>query len=306
VCDESSRIKNPDAKRTKRTINLGAVSEYRLILNGTPIALGVQDLWSQYEFLDPNIIGMGDYWSFKTRYIVMGGYEQKQIVGFQNVEELMNLVAPYTAVVGKEVLNLPPKVFTERPVQITPEQKRYLRLAIKGADADPTAPLIKVENTLEKVLRCRQIVGGWLPRAKVNYHEVDGVPTEVWETILEPLAANPKLDSTLEMIEDNFDGSKFIIWSTISRTRSRPSRRYLRKSMVRRQSSATTGAPTCRFAPPSKTDIVMIKSFASLSETLRQLASALRSFQERTTLWFIIVALTLILIVLSLRIGHIV
>jgi SNF2 family DNA or RNA helicase len=216
VCDESSRIKNPDAKRTKRAINLGAVSEYRLILNGTPIAIGIQDLWSQYEFLDPNIIGMGDYWSFKTRYIVMGGYEMKQIVGFQNVEELMNMVAPYTAVVGKEVLNLPPKVFTERPVQITPEQRRLLRLVIKGADADPTAPLIKVENTLEKVLRCRQIVGGWLPRARISYHEVDGVPTEVWQTQLEPLAANPKLDSMLEMIEDNFDGSKFIIWTTFT------------------------------------------------------------------------------------------
>jgi SNF2 family DNA or RNA helicase len=216
VCDESSRIKNPDAKRTKRAINLGAVSEYRLILNGTPIAIGIQDLWSQYEFLDPNIIGTGDYWSFKTRYIVMGGYEQKQIVGFHNVEELMNMVAPYTAVVGKEVLNLPPKVFTERPVQITPEQKRLLRLVVKGADSDPNAPLIKVENTLEKVLRCRQIVGGWLPRARVTTHEVEGVPTEVWETTLEPLSSNPKLDDMLAMIEDNYNGSKFIIWSTFT------------------------------------------------------------------------------------------
>lgn len=216
VCDESSRIKNPDAKRTKRAINLGAVSTHRLILNGTPIALGIQDLWSQYEFLDPNIIGMGDYWSYKTRYIVMGGYEMKQIVGFQNVDELMNLVAPYTTVVGKEVLNLPPKVFTERPVQITPEQKRLLRLVVKGADADSTAPLIKVQNTLEKVLRCRQIVGGWLPRAKIHYHEVDGVPTETWETTLEPLATNPKLDNLMELIDDNYTGSKFIIWTTFT------------------------------------------------------------------------------------------
>lgn len=214
VCDESSRIKNPDAKRTERTIELGRVSDYKLILNGTPIALGIQDLWSQYEFLDPNIIGMGDYWAFKTRYIVKGGYENKQIVGFQNVDELMNMIAPYTAVVGKEVLDLPPKVMTERYIEITPEQKKLLKLVAKGVSPDPNAPYIKAENVLEKVLRARQIVGGWLPKGKIEMKEVEGQMIESVTTNLIPLDKNPKLDGLIELIEDNYDGSKFIIWST--------------------------------------------------------------------------------------------
>lgn len=214
VCDESSRIKNPDAKRTERTIELGRVSDYKLILNGTPIALGIQDLWSQYEFLDPNIIGMGDYWAFKTRYIVKGGYENKQIVGFQNVDELMNMIAPYTAVVGKEVLDLPPKVMTERYIEITPEQKKLLKLVAKGVSSDPNAPYIKAENVLEKVLRARQIVGGWLPKGKIEMKEVEGQMIESVTTNLIPLDKNPKLDGLIELIEDNYDGSKFIIWST--------------------------------------------------------------------------------------------
>lgn len=214
VCDESSRIKNPDAKRTERTIELGRVSDYKLILNGTPIALGIQDLWSQYEFLDPNIIGMGDYWAFKTRYIVKGGYENKQIVGFQNVDELMNMIAPYTAVVGKEVLDLPPKVMTERYIEITPEQKKLLKLVAKGVSPDPNAPYIKAENVLEKVLRARQIVGGWLPKGKIEMKEVEGQMIESVTTNLIPLDKNPKLDGLMELIEDNYDGSKFIIWST--------------------------------------------------------------------------------------------
>lgn len=214
VCDESSRIKNPDAKRTERTIELGRVSDYKLILNGTPIALGIQDLWSQYEFLDPNIIGMGDYWAFKTRYIVKGGYENKQIVGFQNVDELMNMIAPYTAVVGKEVLDLPPKVMTERFIEITPEQKKLLKLVAKGVSPDPNAPYIKAENVLEKVLRARQIVGGWLPKGKITMAEVDGEMFETVTTELIPLEKNPKLDGLMELVDDNYDGSKFIIWST--------------------------------------------------------------------------------------------
>jgi len=213
ICDESSRIKNPDARRTQRTIQLGSASKYRLILNGTPIALGIQDLWSQYEFLDPNIIGMGDYWAFKTQYIVMGGYENKQIVGVKNVEELMNNIIPYTCEVGKEVLNLPPKIPMERIVTITAEQRRLLRIVVRGADADPNAPHIKVDNVLEKILRCRQIIGGWLPKSTITWKEIDGVPVEETHTELIPLAENPKLESLLEIIEDNYAGSKFIIWS---------------------------------------------------------------------------------------------
>ena len=204
INDESSRIKNPDAKRTQRAIEFRDASKYRIILNGTPIALGIKDLWSQYEFLDPNIIGSGDYWSFKTRYLVMGGYENKEIVGVQHIEELMKLIEPYTVEVGKDVLNLIPKVMKPRYVQATAEQKMLLRLIKKGSSPDPSAPLIKVDNVLERVLRWRQVVGGWLPRQ-------DPV-TEL--VTLEPLKENPKMDAFMDMIADHFEGSKFIIWST--------------------------------------------------------------------------------------------
>ena len=201
ICDESSRIKNPSAKRTERTIEFRDVAAYRIILNGTPIALGIQDLWSQYELLDPNIIGSGDYWSFKSRYLTMGGFEGKQIVGVQNIEELMKLIEPYTVEVGKDVLNLPPKLMTTRYVTATATQKQLLR-EIKVGYGETA--LIKIENVLERVLRWRQVVGGWLPR-------LDPL-TE--QTVLEPLKENPKMDLLFEMIEDNHAGSKFIIWST--------------------------------------------------------------------------------------------
>ena len=213
ICDESSRIKNPDAKRTARAIMLGNAAEYRLILNGTPIALGLHDLWSQYEFLDPNIIGMGDYWAFKTRYIVMGGYENKQKVGVQNVEELMQKIIPFTTEVGKDVLNLPPKVMKQFYCEASKEQRRLFKLIIKGPTGAPDEPIIKVENVLEKHLRLQQVVGGWLPRGRVVVTEIDGEEVATVETTLEPLAENPKMDLLLATIEGNYIGSKFIVWT---------------------------------------------------------------------------------------------
>lgn len=214
ICDESSRIKNPDAKRTQRAIMLGSAAEYRMILNGTPLALGIQDTWAQYEFLDPNIIGTGDYWAFRTRYLVMGGFEQKEIVGIQNMDELMPALLPYTIEVGKDVLGLPEKMLTERTVQITAMQRRLIRSVVKANGTDPELPMMKVTNSLEKVLRCRQIVGGWLPKARVEKHIVDGVEVEITKTDMVPLDENPKMDAMFDLFEDNYAGSKFIVWTT--------------------------------------------------------------------------------------------
>ena len=204
IVDESSRVKNPNAQRTERTIEFRDATKYRIILNGTPIALGIQDLWSQYELLDPNIIGSGDYWSFKSRYLTMGGYEGKQIVGVQNVEELMKLIEPYTVEVGKDVLNLPPKTYKQRYLTVTAEQKALLRQVKTGEATTENSVHIKVDNVLERTLRYRQIVGGWLPATDPLTEKVT----------LRPLKDNPKMDLLMEVIADNFTDSKFIIWSS--------------------------------------------------------------------------------------------
>jgi len=84
---------------------------------------------------------------------------------------------------------------------------------VNGASSDPNAPFIKVDNTLEQRLRLRQVVGGWLPRGNVIEKEVDGEACQEIETVVEPLGSNPKFDALLNLIEDHYVGSKFIIWS---------------------------------------------------------------------------------------------
>lgn len=198
-CDESSRIKNPDAKRTERAIALAQHADWRTVLNGTPIGKNILDLYAQYSFLDDNIIGTGDYWSFKTRYAVMGGFEGKQIIGFQHVEELMKLVEPWSVEVNKSLLNLPPKVPKTVFIQPTPEQQRLFRKILTGIGDGH----ISVQNVLERALRMQQVIGGFEPRTDILTEETTTVPLE----------SNPKMDALLNMIEDHNAGSKFIIWA---------------------------------------------------------------------------------------------
>jgi hypothetical protein len=68
VVDESSRIKNPKAQQTKHVIAVGEQAIYRRILSGTPITQGLEDLFTQFKFLDEKIIGFRSFWSYKTYF----------------------------------------------------------------------------------------------------------------------------------------------------------------------------------------------------------------------------------------------
>ena len=50
--DESTTIKNPNAKRTKNILLLGKHAQYRRILTGSPVTKSPLDLYSQCTFLD--------------------------------------------------------------------------------------------------------------------------------------------------------------------------------------------------------------------------------------------------------------
>lgn len=96
IVDESLKIKNKNAKRTKRLIEIGKYAQYKLILNGTPISKNCLDLWSQMEFLSPKILNM-TYRQFKntyTEYYLRG--ELRGVVKSQcNIDHLISLISPY-------------------------------------------------------------------------------------------------------------------------------------------------------------------------------------------------------------------
>lgn len=103
IVDESLKIKNVNAKRTRRVLMIGKHSEYRLILNGTPISRNLLDMWSQMEFLSPKILNMS-FPEFKntfcayttvTKRIGSRSYTKEFITGIENVDYLYSLIRHY-------------------------------------------------------------------------------------------------------------------------------------------------------------------------------------------------------------------
>lgn len=68
VADESQRIKNPQAERTKALEKLRKYSSWRRIMSGSPVLNSPFDMYSQMHFLDPYILKTESYFAFKTEY----------------------------------------------------------------------------------------------------------------------------------------------------------------------------------------------------------------------------------------------
>lgn len=101
VADESVFIKNENSKRHMRAIEISKRSEYRLLLNGTPITKNEWDLYNQMMFLSPKIINMSRH-EFLNTFFDHIQYKRKgekardfYKLSDVNIGYLHKLIAPY-------------------------------------------------------------------------------------------------------------------------------------------------------------------------------------------------------------------
>lgn len=94
VCDEAQRIGHYTAQQSRFAHVLGSrpTTRYKIPLSGTPITKGLQNAFSIYKFFRPEIFG-NRYVDFRDRYLVMGGFQNRQIKGYQNLDEAISLIA---------------------------------------------------------------------------------------------------------------------------------------------------------------------------------------------------------------------
>lgn len=165
VCDESSYIKNFDAAQTQATLKLRRACGYVYLLNGTPIANSPMDLFAQGMILDPRILGCKTYFHFRARYAVMGGWEGKQIVDYQNLEDLQARFKPFVLRrLKKDCLDLPEvlePVVLDVPLTQQTWDKYYKPMrddmvAWLGSDVSAA------QQATTKTMRLAQITSGFL------------------------------------------------------------------------------------------------------------------------------------------------
>jgi len=199
--DESTTIKNPTAKRTKNILKIADLAKYRRILTGSPVTKSPLDLYSQCEFLDPYHLGHQSYYSFRARYANMidrnFGGRRVQIVGsYRRLPELTEKLEKFSYRVLKEdCLDLPPKVFTKRIIELTDEQKKVYAQMKREAVAELEGKVMSTMNVMTQLMRLHQVTCG-------HFKADDDTITEI---------KNNRIDSLLELLEET--EGKVIIWA---------------------------------------------------------------------------------------------
>lgn len=210
--DESNCIQNHKAQRTKYILKAGKKATYKCILNGTPITRGIENLYSQFAFLDPLILGHQNFYTYRAQYCIMGGFESKSIIGYQHIKELIEAVDGNShRVLKKDCLDLPDKIYKKHFFQMTPAQKTAYS-AVRSQALEELEKLFGKEHGRElakelaitKMIRLQQIVCGWIPHRA----EEEAVPLA---------GGNPRLDALLTLLENT--DQKAIIWVNATSSR---------------------------------------------------------------------------------------
>jgi len=198
--DESTTIKTPTAKRTKNIIDLGITAKYRRIMTGSPVTKNPLDLYTQCYFLDPYLLDFASYYAFRNRYAVMKTMNVRgrsiQIVHkFQNLGELSEIVKRFSYRVLKEdCLDLPPKNWTKRHIQLSKEQQKVYDEMKKTALATLNGKVTSTMTVITQLMRLQQITCG-------HFVADDGTTQEI---------KNNRITELMDVL-DEIEG-KAIIW----------------------------------------------------------------------------------------------
>lgn len=129
ILDEAQQIKNPNSKVSKLAAKLTTYG--RLILTGTPVENRLQDLWTLFRFLQPELLGSKR--KFQSRFAVPIEKRGEKSVK----EQLKRVVGPFilrrTKMDPEVAAELPPRVDTLVECSLTPEQAQIYESEVRDA-----------------------------------------------------------------------------------------------------------------------------------------------------------------------------
>jgi len=204
ILDESQKFKTPQAKRTKAVLKLSKHVPYKRISTGTPITNSPLDAYSQFAFLDPYILGFQSFVAFRAHFAILEkkiNHSQQrqytQVIGFQNLDELQQLIKPHSFRVTKEeCLDLPDKIYEKVYFELSSEQKRLYKVIKKEVMLEMEEGRVTAQLAITKLLRLSQLISGYMTTEDGDIIEVKG--------------GDVKLKLLKDILEDNQE--KTIIW----------------------------------------------------------------------------------------------
>jgi len=194
ILDESTYIKSTSAKVTKFVWKLVKEIPFRMILTGTPVTQGCEDLFAQFMALDDGQTFGNSFFTFRNRYFVNRGFAypdwQLKSGALELIREKMKTRSH--RITKEQCLDLPPKNYQVLEVKMLPAQAKAYKEIEKELLTIIDDVTIAIPYLMTKLIRLSQITSGFI------HH--DGADIEL---------KHDKLNTLLEILQDK---PKAVIW----------------------------------------------------------------------------------------------
>lgn len=215
VLDEAHRVKNIQAKRTKKLVQISQDMEdrknkgepiFRYLLTGSPILNGQMDIFSQFLILDGGKTFGKNFYAFRGSYFYdknAGMPKHRHFPDWRPIparqDELALKIGNKSINAKKEdCLDLPPFIRQEIYVEMSKEQKKAYEEMKKDFITYLDDKACVAQLAITKALRMQQVLSGFLKMEDGSVYTFD---------------ENPRIDALKELLSDIAPYHKIIVWS---------------------------------------------------------------------------------------------
>ena len=155
---------------------------------GTLLPHSPLDAFAIYRAVDPGVFGT-HYIPFRSRYAVLGGFEGKQVVDFQNQGELHEILKSISfRIKTEDAVELPPAQHIERFCELSPATRKVYESMKDDLIAEFEGHTLEAANAMVKVLRLMQCTSGVMKDTDGNEVRVGKEKAELFADIMEDIA----------------------------------------------------------------------------------------------------------------------
>lgn len=161
VLDEIQRVRGAGSQIGKYAYRLGSAISTRIGLSGTPFPHEpIDDCYGVYRTLSPTIFGTS-LARHRSKYAIMGGWENRQIIGRINQTEMQTKINSIRFHVIPDESTLPGEVHTDIPVELPNNTKKLYRRLEDDFYAKVESGEIVAANAGVAAIRLSQLTSGY-------------------------------------------------------------------------------------------------------------------------------------------------
>jgi len=213
VCDESHRLKSPQAKVSKSAFYIAQKTTDRILLTGTPYLNSAVDIYSQYKILDLGATFGKHVGLFKSMYMKSIPFKiaGRSFNKFEDKDDTKDIIAQKMApkcirVKLDDCVDLPPLIEEDMFCDMSNEQQKVYTEVKKDCVSfmeshDVNDPIV-ANMAMTKLLRLQQIVSGFCKTESGTEVEFKDVP---------------RLDLLCDLLADMTVEHKVIVWCCFKR-----------------------------------------------------------------------------------------